>query len=76
MPPLILQHLKAARTRIAERAQAVLEALEDRQKATTEALNELEKLVEERVEAGKERERTGLDVNTFSIYWQLRRGGS
>lgn len=60
---------------IAERAQAVLEALEDRQKATTDAQQDLCKLMEERAEAEKAQRETGLDVNTFSIYWELRRQG-
>ena len=58
---------------ISERAAAVLDALEERQTTTDAALNELDALVAERVEAEQLRRHTGLDAETFSVYWVLRR---
>jgi type I restriction enzyme R subunit len=57
---------------IGERAEAVLEAYDDRQVGTQEALRQLERLLAEFVQAQKERERTGLDLNTFTIYWVVK----
>ena len=52
-----------------------MDALEDRQTSTEDAMNQIEALVKEKTEAERERERTGLDINTFSIYWFLRKEG-
>jgi type I restriction enzyme, R subunit len=48
---------------------------EDSQESSVEALGHLEKLAKERIDAEKEREQTGLDVATFTIYWELKREG-
>lgn len=56
---------------IGDRAESILEQFDNRQLATEEALKELEKLVVESVRAREEFEKTGLDINTFSIYWIL-----
>ncbi|OGK78062.1 MAG: deoxyribonuclease HsdR [Candidatus Rokubacteria bacterium GWC2_70_16] len=61
---------------IGERAEAVLEAYDDRQVGTQEALRELERLLAEFVQAGKERDKTGFDLNTFTLYWVLKQGGA
>ncbi len=60
---------------IGERAEAILEAYDDRQISTQEALHGLEKLLTEFVQARKEREKTGFDLNTFTIYWVLKQEG-
>ena len=60
---------------IAERAQSVMDALEDRQTSTADAMTQIEALVKEKSEAERERERTGLDINTFTIYWHLKKEG-
>ncbi|MBI2152758.1 MAG: HsdR family type I site-specific deoxyribonuclease [Candidatus Rokubacteria bacterium] len=61
---------------IGDRAEAILEAYDDRQIGTQEALRELEKLLGEFVQARKEREKTGFDLSTFTIYWVLKQTGS
>ena len=60
---------------IGERAETILESYDDRQISTQEALRELEKLLTEFVQARKEREKTGFDLNTFTIYWVLKQAG-
>jgi type I restriction enzyme R subunit len=60
---------------IGERAEAVLEAYDDRQVNTQEALAQLEKLLAEYVQAQREHERSGFDLNTFTIYWVLKQAG-
>jgi type I restriction enzyme, R subunit len=60
---------------ISERAQAIMEAFEDTQESSVEALRQLEKLAKERIDAEKERQQTGLDATTFTIFWQLKREG-
>jgi type I restriction enzyme R subunit len=57
---------------IAERAAAVMEALEERQISTQEAMGHLEQLLRERLEAEKARSESGLDANTFEIFWMLK----
>jgi type I restriction enzyme R subunit len=57
---------------ISERAEAIMEEFDDRQKSTRDALADLARLAQEKIEAEKERERTGMDINTFTIYWELR----
>jgi type I restriction enzyme R subunit len=58
---------------IGERAQEIMEAFEDSQESAVEALRQLERLAKERIDAEKERQQTGLDVGTFTIYWELKR---
>jgi type I restriction enzyme, R subunit len=57
---------------IAERAESVMTALEDRQTSTHDALAQIETIVREKLEADKARKESGLDTNTFTIYWLLR----
>jgi type I restriction enzyme R subunit len=61
---------------IGERVETVLETYDDRQISTQDALKELERLLGEFVQARKEREKTGFDLNTFTIYWVLKQAGS
>jgi type I restriction enzyme R subunit len=56
---------------IAQRARAILDALEQRTIDTKTAMEKISTLVAERAEADKERERLGLDPTTFSVYWRL-----
>jgi type I restriction enzyme R subunit len=60
---------------IGERTEAVLESYDDRQISTQQALKKLEKLLTEFLRARKEREKTGFDLNTFTIYWVLKQVG-
>jgi type I restriction enzyme, R subunit len=53
---------------IGDRAEKLAEAYEDRQLTTQQALLEFEKLAQEATEADAERQRLGLDENTFAIY--------
>src|SRR5439155_14155289 len=53
---------------IGERAEKLAEAYEDRQLTTQQALLEFEKLAREATEADAERQKLGLDENTFAIY--------
>jgi hypothetical protein len=61
---------------IGERAEAILELYDDRQTSTQEALKQLERLLTEYVQATREREQTGFDLNTFTIYWVLKQAGA
>ena len=45
------------------------------QESSVDALRQLEKLAKERIDAEKEREQAGLDADTFTIYWELKREG-
>ncbi len=60
---------------IGERAAHILERFEDRQLGTLDALRELEKAIEEYNAARREMKARGLDIETFSVYWVLRRSG-
>jgi type I restriction enzyme R subunit len=60
---------------IGERAEAIAEAYEDRQMDTQDALKELEKLIAEKLEAEREQARLGFDINTFAVYWTLKKEG-
>lgn len=60
---------------IGERAAHILELFEDRQIDTIQALRELEKAVEEYNTARREMAERGFDIETFSVYWVLRRSG-
>lgn len=57
---------------IGERAEALAEAYEDRQLTTQQALLAFEQLAGDYVGAEEERQRLGIDVNTFAIYRKLR----
>lgn len=57
---------------IGERADAILEAYDDRQIGTREALQQIEALLIEYIEAQKQRDQSGFDLNTFTIYWVLK----
>ncbi|MGH2739259.1 MAG: type I restriction endonuclease subunit R [Actinomycetota bacterium] len=61
---------------IGERAEAVLEAYDDRQIGTQAALQQLERLLTEFVQAQREREKTGFDLNTFTLCWVLKQAGA
>jgi type I restriction enzyme, R subunit len=50
----------------------VKSALEDRQVSTQEAMDEIEAIMRDKLEADKARKQSGLDTNTFTIYWLLR----
>ncbi|MBX6326476.1 MAG: hypothetical protein IRY93_10615 [Chthoniobacterales bacterium] len=52
-----------------------MEAFEESQDSSAETLKQLEKLAKERIDAEKEREKAGLDADTFTIYWELKREG-
>ena len=60
---------------IAERAEAILEAFTERQTSTSKALEQLKSLMDERRRLDEEREKSGLDERTFSIFWVLKRTG-
>jgi type I restriction enzyme R subunit len=53
---------------IGERAEKLVEAYEDRQVTTQQALLDFEKLAREVTEADVERQKLGLDANTFAIH--------
>lgn len=57
---------------IAERADAVMDALEDRQVSTADALARIEALMQEKLEAEQARKQSGLDPDTFEIFWFLQ----
>lgn len=57
---------------IGQRAESILERYDDRQMTTQDALRELGKLLNNYVQSSKEQEKTGLDNNTFTIYWVLK----
>ncbi len=61
---------------ISERAEAILEAYDDRQINTQAALRQLEVLLNEYLQARNEFEKSGFDINTFSILWVLRQAGA
>lgn len=60
---------------IAQRATAILDALEQRTLHTQQAIEQLSLLVGEREQADAEREKLGLDPATFAVYWQLHGDG-
>ncbi len=60
---------------IAQRATAILDALEQRTIHTQQAIEQLSQLVGEREQADVEREKLGLDPSTFAIYWHLHGDG-
>lgn len=60
---------------IAQRAQAILDALEQRTTSTQQALEQLATLTREREQADEAREKLGLDPTTFAVYWRLQGTG-
>lgn len=60
---------------IAQRAAAILDALEQRTIHTQQAIEQLSLLVGEREQADAEREKLGLDPTTFAVYWHLQGDG-
>lgn len=58
---------------IGERVTRVLEGYDDRQITTTQALDQVSKLVQEYLDANKERAELGLDSGTFTVYQELKR---
>lgn len=60
---------------IAQRAAAILDALEQRTIHTQQAIEQLSLLVGEREQADAEREKLGLDPATFAVYWHLQGDG-
>lgn len=61
---------------ISERTEAILEAYDDRQLSTQSALEQLARLMEEYLQAKREREKTGFDINTFTLFWLLKQAGA
>ncbi len=57
---------------IGDRAEAIIEAFDDRQISTESALKRIEDIVKEMLAARKERELSGLDSDTFGIFWKLK----
>lgn len=57
---------------IGERAEAIQEAFDNRQVTALDALRKVEALINEVLEARKQQEETGFDINTFTIYWLLK----
>jgi len=57
---------------IGERAENIMTALEDRQISTGEAMARIESLMEEKIKAEKARKESGLDPDTFEIFWFLQ----
>lgn len=59
----------------ADRARGIMEDYDSGQTGTQQALDALEELVRQRLAAEEERERIGIDLNTFTIYWILKQEG-
>lgn len=60
---------------IAQRAAAILDALEQRTIHTQQAIEQLSLLVGEREQADAECEKLGLEPATFAVYWHLQGDG-
>ena len=60
---------------IGEKAQAVVELYDDRRITTLDALRKLEEIIAEINQARKEQAEKDFDVNTFTIYWILKKSG-
>ncbi|MDP1698990.1 MAG: HsdR family type I site-specific deoxyribonuclease [Pseudomonas sp.] len=60
---------------IAQRAAAILDALEQRTIHTQQAIEQLSLLVGEREQADAERTKLGLEPATFAVYWHLQGDG-
>ncbi|MBI3015048.1 MAG: HsdR family type I site-specific deoxyribonuclease [Candidatus Tectomicrobia bacterium] len=61
---------------IGERAEAILDSYDDRQMTTQEAFERIRALMEQYLQAHKEREKSGFDDNTFAVYLVLRQFGA
>jgi len=61
---------------IGERTEAILDAFDDRQITTQSALEQLARLMEEYLQAKRERENTGFDINTFTLFCMLKQSGA
>ena len=61
---------------IGERCEAILYSYDDRQMTTQEAFERIKRLMEQYIEAHKEREKSGFDNNTFAIYLVLKQFGT
>jgi type I restriction enzyme, R subunit len=57
---------------IGERAESIMTALEDRQISTGAAMAKIESLMEEKIKAEKARKESGLDPDTFEVFWFLQ----
>jgi type I restriction enzyme R subunit len=57
---------------IGERAESIMTALEDRQISTGEAMARIENLMDEKIKAEKARKESGLDPETFEVFWFLQ----
>ena len=60
---------------IGDRVTSILDHFDERQITTQSALDQLATLMEQYLEAKKERERTGFDINTFTLFWILKQAG-
>lgn len=60
---------------IGEKAEQIAASFEDRQQSTMDTLSGLEKLLQEVIEARKQREATQLSAESFAVYWLLKRQG-
>jgi type I restriction enzyme R subunit len=60
---------------IGDRAEAIMEAYDARQDTTEEALRKIEALIQEVVDAQKQKEEMGFDETTFSFFWTLKKEG-
>jgi len=58
---------------IGERAEAIREQYDERQVSTEQARQQLELLANEAIEAEKAKSESGLDDDTFTLYWELKR---
>jgi type I restriction enzyme R subunit len=57
---------------ISERAEVIMSEFEDRQVSTKVALDKIEALMQEKLAAEKARKESGLDPETFEIFWFLQ----
>jgi type I restriction enzyme R subunit len=60
---------------IGDRVENIQQAFDDRQITSQDALKKIEQLLHEIVEARKQQKETGFDINTFTIYWTLKKEG-
>lgn len=60
---------------IGDKAEQIAQAFEDRQKTTQETLEELRKLIQEILQARKERDDSELSAESFAVYWLLKKEG-
>ncbi len=58
---------------ISERTENLIQFYKERQKSTEETLKELQAFIEEINKARREQADTGLDTDTFTIYWILQK---